>query len=342
MSDRITMVKKRFADGSTCGKCEQAQELLQRRGVWDRIDEVVWADEADASSRGMLLAKRFDVSLAPFFLVGDPDGDATVYTSALKLFKAELKQQPAAAPSAAAVADESLDIDAEEPRLAALDPIERVRWTLERFGAATSIAFSGAEDVAVVDMAVRSGLPFRVFCLDTGRLHAETYRYIDRVRSHYDLTIELMAPDTAKLEAFVRDKGLFSFYEDGHKECCGVRKIGPLRRALAGRPAWMTGQRRDQSPTRTDVPHIQVDPGFSTPESPLIKVNPLASWTSAQVWAYLRDNAAPFNPLHERGFKSIGCEPCTRPTHPGQHEREGRWWWEDETKRECGLHLEQG
>jgi len=140
------------------------------------------------------------------------------------------------------------------------------------------------------------------------------------------------------VQRLTREKGLFSFYTDGHEECCGVRKIEPLRRQLAGLDAWITGQRRDQSPTRPQVPVAQLDKTFSTPDKPLLKFNPLANWSSKQVWDYIRMLEIPFNPLHERGFISIGCEPCTRAIGPNQHEREGRWWWEEATARECGLH----
>ena len=203
------------------------------------------------------------------------------------------------------------------------------------------IAFSGAEDVAVVHMASETGLPFSVFCLDTGRLHPETYRFIDAVRRRYGVEIDLMAPEAPKLEAFVKRKGLFSFYEDGHGECCEVRKVEPLRRVLGTLRAWATGQRRDQSPsTRSAIAVVERDRTFSgLSGEPLVKLNPLAGWTSGQVWQYIRENGVPFNALHERGFISIGCEPCTRPTLPGEHERAGRWWWEDATKRECGLHM---
>ena len=136
-----------------------------------------------------------------------------------------------------------------------------------------------------------------------------------------------------------KKKGLFSFYEDDHKECCGIRKIAPLRKQLLTVDAWITGQRRDQSPgTRAEVPVIQDDKAFARPDDKLTKFNPLANWTSKQVWDYIRDNNVPYNALHDEGFISIGCEPCTRPTGPGQHEREGRWWWEEATKKECGLH----
>jgi len=200
-----------------------------------------------------------------------------------------------------------------------------------------AISFSGAEDVVLIDMAKRIRKSFAVFILDTGRLHSETYQFVDRVREFYGIDVNVYSPDTGELEKFVREKGFFSFYKDGHTGCCNVRKVEPLRRALAGLDAWITGQRRDQSPnTRAFVPVVQIDPTFGNGK--LIKFNPLSKWTSAQVWQYIRVNNVPYNRLHERGFVSIGCEPCTRAVLPGQHEREGRWWWEDAMKKECGLH----
>lgn len=202
-----------------------------------------------------------------------------------------------------------------------------------------AISFSGAEDVVLIDMAVQIAPDVRVFTLDTGRLHAQTYRHLQQVREHYDITLEVLYPDAQKLEAFVRDKGLFSFYYDGHNECCSVRKVAPLRRRLNTLDAWITGQRRDQSPgTRIDIPVVQYDSAFSTEHHPLTKFNPLAGWSSAEVWEYIHQNDVPYNPLHEKGYVSIGCEPCTRAVLPNQHEREGRWWWEEKSHKECGLH----
>ena len=137
----------------------------------------------------------------------------------------------------------------------------------------------------------------------------------------------------------VKRKGLYSFYEDGHQECCGVRKIEPLRRHLETAQAWMTGQRQDQSPTRSNVPQVQVDTAFSNDSNQVIKYNPLSEWRSGDVWNYIREHNLPYNKLHDRGYQSIGCEPCTRPVGPNQHERAGRWWWEEATKKECGLHM---
>lgn len=202
-----------------------------------------------------------------------------------------------------------------------------------------AISFSGAEDVVLIDLALSMRKDISVFCLDTGRLHPQTYRYIEQVRKHYSIDIELLTPDRDLLDSFVKQKGLFSFYEDGHSECCSIRKVEPLKRKLAQVDAWITGQRKDQSvETRQDIPEVQLDTAFSTQTKSLIKFNPLLNWSSAQVWDYIHAYAVPYNELHEQGFISIGCEPCTRPVLPNQHERAGRWWWEDSTKKECGLH----
>lgn len=200
------------------------------------------------------------------------------------------------------------------------------------------VSFSGAEDVALVAMAWKLKKPVKVFTLDTGRLHAETYRFIDQVRQAYDLDLDFLYPDTNAIQKLTSDKGLFSFYQDGHEECCSIRKTEPLRRRLASVDAWITGQRKDQSPTRTDVPVAQLDTVFAAPGKTLLKFNPFANWRSKDVWDYIRMFDLPYNPLHDQGFVSIGCQPCTRPIGPNQHEREGRWWWEEATAKECGLH----
>ncbi len=218
-------------------------------------------------------------------------------------------------------------------------PQDILKLAFEHFGDDLWISFSGAEDVVLLDMAWKLNKNVRVFTLDTGRLHSETYRFIEQVREHYSLPIEILSPDAKLLEPLVKEKGLFSFYRDGHGECCGIRKIEPLRRKLATVSAWATGQRRDQSPgTRSSVPVIEADMTFGSQSHPLIKFNPLSKMTSEEVWGYIRMLEIPYNSLHERGFISIGCEPCTRPVLPNQHEREGRWWWEEATHKECGLH----
>lgn len=201
------------------------------------------------------------------------------------------------------------------------------------------VSFSGAEDVVALDMAWRINKKVNVFCLDTGRLHPETYRFIEDVRNFYSINIDILSPDHQKLEPFIKEKGLFSFYKDGHSECCGIRKVEPLQRKLSSIGAWVTGQRRDQSPgTRSHVPVMEKDAVFSTPNNTLYKFNPLANMSSKEVWDYIRMMEIPYNSLHTKGFISIGCEPCTRPVLPNQHEREGRWWWEEGTQKECGLH----
>jgi phosphoadenosine phosphosulfate reductase len=220
-------------------------------------------------------------------------------------------------------------------------PADIIGLAIRELAPDVAISFSGAEDVVLVDMAAKIGGKFKVFSLDTGRLHPETYQFLDKVRERYGFPVETFFPQPEAVQKLVQEKGLFSFYKDGHKECCGIRKVEPLTRALKPLRGWMTGQRKDQSPgTRANVPVVQLDMSFGSEAKPLVKFNPLANWSSQQVWNYIRENDVPFNPLHERGFISIGCEPCTRAVRPGEHERAGRWWWEEETLKECGLHAD--
>lgn len=217
-------------------------------------------------------------------------------------------------------------------------PQEVLAFALEKFDK-PAISFSGAEDIVLIDMAAKITKNFRVFSIDTGRLHYETYQLIEQVRAHYGIEIEIIFPSYSEVEKLVKEKGLFSFYRDGHKECCAIRKVMPLRRKLATLDAWITGQRQDQNPsTRAYIPLIQEDKVFAKPGKTLVKFNPLANWTSSQVWEYIRTNQVPYNQLHGKGFVSIGCEPCTRSILPHQQEREGRWWWEQEQEKECGFH----
>jgi len=200
------------------------------------------------------------------------------------------------------------DYSADAKSLESQPTLEAFKWVFEKTDDAW-ISFSGAEDVVLIDLAVQVNPDVKVFSLDTGRLHAETYRFIEEVRKHYNVNIELLSPNAEKLQALVKEKGLFSFYEDGHQECCGIRKVQPLRKKLGTVGAWITGQRRDQSvDTRSDVPIVQYDQAFSTDEHSLIKANPLANWTSEEVWAYIRTNEVPYNKLHEQGFISIGSD----------------------------------
>ncbi len=233
-----------------------------------------------------------------------------------------------------------MNIENLQTELAGKNPRVILKAALAQFNN-IAISFSGAEDVVLIDLALNIRKDISIFCLDTGRLHPETYRFIEQVRKHYGIDIEVLSPNRDLLDEFVKTKGLFSFYEDGHSECCGIRKVEPLRRKLTTVDAWITGQRKDQSlDTRQEIPEVQIDSAFSTPEHTLIKFNPLLNWTSAQVWDYIEAYQVPYNLLHQHGFTSIGCEPCTRPILPNQHERVGRWWWEDGAKKECGLHAE--
>lgn len=232
----------------------------------------------------------------------------------------------------------SINLTDIDKTLQEMSPQEILSYAFDQFDNIV-LSFSGAEDVVLIDMASKLGHTPQVFCLDTGRLHGETYEFIERVRQTYKIKIDILFPDATAVREMTSEKGLFSFYEDTHQECCSIRKIGPLKRKLLTVDAWVTGQRKDQSPgTRAHIPVIQDDKVFARPGDTLTKFNPLANWSSQQVWQYIREQRVPYNPLHDRGYVSIGCEPCTRPIGPGQHEREGRWWWEDATKKECGLH----
>ena len=230
------------------------------------------------------------------------------------------------------------DISKLEIEFATKTPQQILAFALEQFNN-IAISFSGAEDVVLIDFAAKIKKSVQVFSIDTGRLHPETYQFIDQIKREYRIEIEVIFPDATDVEALVKEKGLFSFYHDGHKECCAIRKVKPLHRKLATVDAWISGQRKDQSPTtRTKLPLVQVDTTFTTNDHTLIKFNPLADWTSAQVWQYIHTNEVPHNQLHTKGFASIGCEPCTRPVLPNQHERLGRWWWEKTADKECGIH----
>lgn len=196
-----------------------------------------------------------------------------------------------------------------------------------------------AEDMVLTDLILKADLPIAIFSLETGRLHAETLAMIDRVKEKYDYDIALFRPDPLAVERYVTQNGLNAFYEsvDMRKECCRIRKVEPLGRALAGKRAWITGQRRAQSATRAELAVQEDDLSHA-----MQKFNPLTDWSEENVWDYLRSNNVPYNALHDRGFPSIGCEPCTRAVQPGEDVRAGRWWWENPESKECGLHVVDG
>lgn len=195
-----------------------------------------------------------------------------------------------------------------------------------------------AEDIVVLDMMCRIEPSARVFAIDTGRLHEETYALAEKIRHRYAKEIEWVFPDRNAVEALVRKKGLYSFREsvEARKECCHIRKVEPLLRALKGLEAWITGLRRGQSVTRELVQQVEVDNAHNG----LLKYNPIVHWTTEQVWAYVRERGLPYHPLYERGYTQLGCAPCTSPVLPGEDPRAGRWRWESGTTKECGLHID--
>lgn len=196
-----------------------------------------------------------------------------------------------------------------------------------------------AEDMVLTDLILKERLPIAIFSLETGRLHAETLSMVERVKETYGYDIALYRPQPEAVERYVADHGLNAFYDsvEMRKECCRIRKVEPLGRALAGKRAWITGQRRAQSSTRAELAVQEDDPAHG-----MQKFNPLADWSEQDVWDYLRSNNVPYNALHDRGYPSIGCEPCTRAIQPGEDVRAGRWWWENPESKECGLHVVDG
>lgn len=215
-------------------------------------------------------------------------------------------------------------------------PTEILEILIDRFG--EKIAFSsslGAEDQVLTDMIVKVRPKTKIFTLDTGRLFPETYDLIDRTCQKYDINIHIFFPDPKQVEEMVNRDGINLFYKsvENRKHCCHVRKIEPLKRAFQGLDAWICGLRRSQSITRKDINTVEWDE-----VNGLIKINPLIDWTEKQVWEYLNNNNVPVNPLHKKGYPSIGCLPCTRAIFPGEDVRAGRWWWENPDTRECGLH----
>ena len=242
---------------------------------------------------------------------------------------------------AAAAEKTSIDFEALDAQMQDQTVVQILDQALEMYGDDLAIAFSGAEDVALIQYASMTGKKFRVFSLDTGRLNPETYQLFDEVEKHFDIKIEFTFPDEKAVTDLVNEKGMFSFFEDGHKECCGVRKVQPLRRKLKTLKAWVTGQRKDSPRARAwRSPRCRWTPcSRASRAAPARSSSSTRSRTRRQeVWDFLRVMGTPVNKLHEMGYVSIGCAPCTRPGPPGQQEREGRWWWEDSAMKECGLH----
>ena len=220
-------------------------------------------------------------------------------------------------------------------------PQEILKWSLDNFHPKIAMASSfGAEDVVVIDMMMKINPKARIFTLDTGRLNQETYDVMDEIRKKYNMNIEVMFPDQNETEQMVRVNGMNLFYDSigNRKLCCGIRKVHPLNRMLATLDGWITGLRADQTEVRLKSNRIEIDEQHNG----IIKMNPIIDWTWEQTWDYIKKNNIPYNKLHDKGFPSIGCEPCTRAIKPGESLRAGRWWWESDSQKECGLHADHG
>ncbi|MDJ0787578.1 MAG: phosphoadenylyl-sulfate reductase [Myxococcota bacterium] len=217
-----------------------------------------------------------------------------------------------------------------------MSPAEILTWTVEKFGDrfALQCSFGNPEGLVLLDMLSRIQPRPRVFVLDTGRMPQATYDLIDRVRDRYDARIEVVFPEARAVQEMVEEHGVNLFYEslEKRKLCCRIRKVEPSRRYLAGLDAYVTGLRREQNVTREDTPRVSAD-------GTALKINPLVDWTHDDVWAYVRQHDVPVNRLHSEGYPTVGCEPCTRAIRAGEDPRAGRWWWEDEATKECGLHV---
>ena len=218
--------------------------------------------------------------------------------------------------------------------------IDAVKQLLEQIAADYSPAVLatsyGAEDMVLMDLIAKFAPQIGIFTLDTGRLPKETYDLMQQAKKHYQLEVEVYYPDTLSIEQFVTHNGPNAFYDsvDLRKQCCGIRKVAPLNRALTGKKAWLTGMRRSQSVTRNELPVSEWDADHE-----LQKFSPLTDWSNGEVWKYIRAFDVPFNELHDQGYASIGCAPCTRAITPGEDIRAGRWWWENPETKECGLHV---
>src|ERR671911_2439129 len=217
--------------------------------------------------------------------------------------------------------------------------MEVLKWAINAYAPKIALASSfGAEDVILIDMMVKINKEkAKIFTLDTGRLNQETYDVMDAIRKKYGIQIEVYFPEQRETEEMVKIKGMNLMYEsvENRKLCCEIRKVHPLNRALSKLDGWITGLRREQAITRASIKKIEIDSAHGN----IIKLNPLADWTSKMVWDYIHKNSIPYNKLHDMGYPSIGCEPCTRAIQPGEDPREGRWWWESDTShKECGLH----
>lgn len=357
----ITMVKKIMEDGQECKKCREVSERLESGGELAFINKIIYADMRDPSSEGHSVAEKHNINIAPFFVV-EEEGQVKIYKTYMELKRKvfnkmleeadiEIEEKRKATSSSSAVdfmqykskvtsspsPMPQINIDQLNSDYENKTPQELLSWSLKEFHPSIALAWSGAEDVALVDMMVKINPQARIFTLDTGRLNEETYQLIDRVREKYSINVEVLYPEAEQAGEMVRQNGINLFYDsiEKRKLCCNVRKVQPLTKMLSSMNAWITGLRRDQSVTRTVLKKIEIDHAFGG----IVKINPLAGWSHDDLWNYIRENDVPFNELHEKGYPSIGCAPCTRAVKEGEDIRAGRWWWEEPESKECGLHI---
>jgi thioredoxin-dependent adenylylsulfate APS reductase len=249
--------------------------------------------------------------------------------------------EPLHEPALPVLDEEEAQIHAAADRFEHASAAELLAWALERFHPRMAISAAGGVDgMAIIDMAWRINPDVRIFTLDTGRLPPETYALFEEVRDRYGINVEFEFPARERVEAMVLANGPNLMYRgvDERVLCCEIRKVEPLKRKLATLDAWVAGLRRDQWKTRKSVAKVELDRDHGG----IVKLNPLADWSADEVWDYVRKNEVPYHELFDHGYSSIGCAPCTRPVQPGEDERAGRWWWERDTDKECGIHCSVG
>lgn len=228
------------------------------------------------------------------------------------------------------------DVQALNESISSFDALQLLQWSSVHFSGKVTFATSfGAEDQVITHLIAVNKLPVKIFTLDTGRLFPETYDLIEKTQARYKIRLNICFPDAGEVEEMTSTKGINLFYHsiENRKHCCTVRKTNPLRKALKGNELWITGLRREQAVTRTALRKLEIDS-----LNGLLKLNPLIDWSEEQVWTFIRENKVAYNTLHDKGFPSIGCQPCTRSISPGEDVRAGRWWWENPEQKECGLH----
>ncbi len=229
-----------------------------------------------------------------------------------------------------------MDVSSLNKKFQGSKPEEILEYFINEYKQEAALSSSlGAEDQILTDMILKIDRSANIFTLDTGRLHPETYDVMDATNLKYNVKLNVFFPQNGDIEKLYEEQGINGHFESiqNRKNCCGIRKMEPLKRALSPLKVWFTGLRAAQSVTRTDMPIVEFDENFN-----VIKVNALINWSEDDVWEYIKSNNVPYNKLHDKGFPSIGCAPCTRPVKAGEDIRSGRWWWENPEHKECGLH----